>query len=137
MSVSLSLSRQHKRKAGSTPHDTLVIVSILICDVCAKLKLEPNDFAFAIANTYTTDEFVEASKRERTVTASHDCGGWHYSTNSDYANWEKSEHVTEGSRRRCNHFTRCNCLPTKVDESEDIDLYCPHFMGELKLKNPR
>ena len=108
---------------------------LLLPDVGAKLELDPSDWNFALEETYTAKEYVKKDNREHT--SPHFCGGWHYSTNSDYAYWDKSEHVTEKSRRQCNHYLGCPCLPTKVDESHDIDLYCPHFMDELKLKNPR
>ena len=105
---------------------------LLLPDVGAKLGLDSSDLKFVLEETYTAKEYV---KKEHT--SPHFCGGWHYSTNSDFAYWDKSEHVTEKSRRQCNHYLGCNCLPTKVDESDDSDLYCPHFMAELKLKNPR
>jgi len=108
---------------------------LLLPDVGAKLGLDSSDLKFVLEETYTAKEYVK--KDEQEPKEPHFCGGWHYSTNSDYVYWDKSEHVTEKSRRQCNHYLGCNCLPTKVDESDEIDLYCPHFMPGLKLKNPR
>ena len=107
---------------------------LLLPDVGAELGLDSSDLKFTLEETYTAEEYA---KDEQEPKEPHSCGGWHYSTNSDFAYWDKSEHVTEKSRRQCNHYLGCNCLPTKVDESDDIDLYCPHFMAELELKNPR